>query len=112
MWESILPTMSAWWVENRPSNASLRAGIFDRSLPRANSASISGSVVPLVSASAQKPSLRRQAREWPHKRALSQRLGAPSLGAEPLLCAPRFLSLAVAGEIPQFPYLSLGGTKL
>src|SRR5829696_1690800 len=35
-----------------------------------------------------------------------------ALGAEPLLCAPRFLSLAVAGEIPQFPYLSLGGTKL
>jgi hypothetical protein len=45
-----------------------------------------------MSASAQEPFLRRQAREWQPKRALSQRLGAPSLDAEPLLCVPRFLN--------------------
>src|SRR5262249_50318444 len=42
---------SPCWGSKRPSSASLSAGIFVRSLPRASSASSSGSVVPWQSAS-------------------------------------------------------------
>jgi hypothetical protein len=44
-------TSSACSGSKRPSSASLSAGIFLRSLPRARSASTSGSVVPRTSAS-------------------------------------------------------------
>src|SRR3954453_9471714 len=47
----IAPITSAWWASKRPSSACLSAGSLARSLPLANSASTSGSVVPATSAS-------------------------------------------------------------
>ena len=46
----IVPTTRAWWALKRPNRASRRAGIFLRSVPRASSERISGSLVPLTSA--------------------------------------------------------------
>src|SRR5215204_6381148 len=82
--------------------ASLQS-ITERGRPRDNSASTSGSVGPPTSASAQELFRKHQARGWPHKRALSRHPGAPSQDVGPPLCAPRFLSLAVAGEVPKLP---------
>src|SRR5215212_8679711 len=65
-----------------------------------------------TSTSAQKPFLRHQARGWQQKRALSRHPGAPSPDVGPPLCAPRFLSLAVAGEVPSSSLISFGATKL
>src|SRR5215207_3357358 len=93
------------WEEKHPSRASRSAGSLERRRPRANSASTSGSVVPPTSASAQEPFRRHQARAWLQKRALSRHLGAPSPDVGPPLCAPRFLSRAVAGEVPKLPDL-------
>ena len=51
MWARIAPTTIPCSWSKRPSNASLSAGSFWRSLPLARSASTAGSVVPVTSAS-------------------------------------------------------------